>query len=128
MALVDALDYIPKTQAAYTKLLGFFTRLAPAIKASADANSGVWWLVMSQPGRSGNYFESSGSSMFVYALLKGIRMGYIDKATYLPTCTKAYDYLTKTFVVKESDGTAGWLGTVSVGSLGSNGTYAVSKT
>jgi len=61
--------------------------------------------------------------MFVYALLKGIRMGYIDRATYLPTCTKAYAYITKTFVVKETDGTAGWLGTVSVGSLGSNGTF-----
>lgn len=52
--------------------------------------------------------------MFTYALLKGIRLGYIDRTTYFDTAQKAYQSIVKTFVVQESDGTLGWTGTVSV--------------
>lgn len=59
---------------------------------------------MSQPGRSGNYIESSGTAMFIYAILKGIRMGYLDGATYLATATLAYEKMVAKFVTTASDG------------------------
>ncbi|KAG8793050.1 hypothetical protein FRC12_004052 [Ceratobasidium sp. 428] len=124
MSLVDVLEWIPSSNAGRATILSYFQRLAPALKNAADSSSGAWWLVMSQPGKSGNYIESSGSSMFVYALLKGIRLGFLDKATYFPVAEKAYKYIVKTFVVQESDGTLGFDGTVSVGSLSGNGDYA----
>lgn len=80
---------------------------------------------MSEPGKSKNYFESSGSSMFIYFLLKASRLGYIDKTTYVPVATKAYEYASDTWVTEESDGTLGWEGTVVVGSLDGNGTFEV---
>ncbi|KAG8959530.1 hypothetical protein FRC03_007871 [Tulasnella sp. 419] len=123
MSLVDVLDYFPASHSGRATLLTYTTRLAAAVKASADPASGIWWLVMSQPGRSGNRLESSASAMFVYSLLKAIRKGYIPKADYINVAKKAYDYLVANYVVKESDGTLGWLGTVQVGSLGSNGTF-----
>jgi len=127
MSLVDVLDYFPSSHSGRATLLGYLTRLAPKIAAAAEANSGIWWLVMSNPTRSGNRLESSASSMFVYAFLKAVRKGYLDGATYKPVAKKAYDYLVANYVVKETDGTLGWLGTVQVGSLGSNGSFQVSK-
>ncbi|CAE6414744.1 unnamed protein product [Rhizoctonia solani] len=123
MALVDVLDYFPQKHAGYKKIRGFLERLAPAIVNAADPVTGNWWLVMGYPNRAGNYIESSGSAMFVYSLLRGVRKGYLPKKNYVKTATKAYEYLAKTFVVPETNGTLSWNGTVSVGSLGSNGTY-----
>lgn len=63
--------------------------------------------------------------MFIYFLLKASRLGYIDKTTYVPVATKAYEYASDTWVTEESDGTLGWEGTVVVGSLDGNGTFEV---
>src|SRR4051812_22470435 len=77
MALVDGVEIFPTNTPGRTTLLNILQDLAPKIRDAADPTSGVWWLVITQPGRSGNYFESSGSAMFVYSLLKGVRLGYI---------------------------------------------------
>ena len=82
---------------------------------------------MSQPGREGNYFESSGSAMFVYALLKGVREGYIQDTDgmVVAAATKAYEYMVDNWVVNNGDGTMGWLNTVVVGSLDTDGSFNV---
>ncbi|KAF8741390.1 Glycosyl Hydrolase Family 88, partial [Rhizoctonia solani] len=123
MALVDVLDHFPQKHAGYKKIRGYLERLAPYIVDSADPVTGNWWLVMGYPNRARNYIESSGSAMFVYSLLRGVRKGYLPKKNYVKTATRAYEYLAKTFVVPETNGTLSWNGTVSVGSLGSNGTF-----
>jgi rhamnogalacturonyl hydrolase YesR len=125
MALVDTIQLVPSTQA--TKLKIILTSLVPPLVAAADPTAGVWWLVMSQPGRSGNYFESSGTAMFTYALLKGIRKGYINDSdgSILAAAKKAYKYMTDNWVVETGDGTFDWLNTASVGSLSGAGDYDV---
>lgn len=128
MALIDVLDYLPKTHSGYAKLLGYIQSLAVGVKASQGTNGG-WWLVMDEPypGMKGNYIESSGTAMFTAAFLKAIRLGYIDRATYLGTAQKAYSLMTTKFVAENgTQSTLNWEGTVSVGSLGSNGTFEVS--
>ena len=45
----------------------------------ADPATGMWYQVLDQPGREGNYLESTASAMFVYAMLKGVRLGYLPK-------------------------------------------------
>ncbi|RZK29151.1 MAG: glycoside hydrolase family 88 protein, partial [Hymenobacter sp.] len=91
-------------------------RLAPVLAKYQDAKTGTWSLVMGQEGRKGNYAEASGSSMFVYALAKGARMGYLDKK-YAAVAKKGYDGLVKSFVATEN-GALALNGTVSVGGLG----------
>jgi len=120
------LDYFPTNLPGRSQLLNHLKALAPALVASADPSTGVWWLVLSEPGRDGNYFESSGASMFIYALLKGIRKGYLKKSTFFPVAEKAYKYLSDTFVKVAANGTASWEGTVIVGSLSGNGSFEVS--
>ncbi|KAF8848156.1 putative unsaturated glucuronyl hydrolase [Acephala macrosclerotiorum] len=127
LAIVDVLDYLPSSHPGVGTLKTILDETMAGIKNAVDADSGLWWLVMSQPGRSGNYIESSGSAMFIYAMLKGIRMGYLDSATYLSTATSAYEKLIEKFVsVNETDGGLDWKGTVSVGSLSGKGDFDVS--
>lgn len=128
MALVDVLDFLPAGGKQAASLQSILKESAAAIKAAVDSagGSGLWWLVMSQPGKEGNYIESSGAAMFVYALLKGIRLGYLDSGVYLEVATKAYQEIVQRFVGVGADGGVDWSGTVSVGSLKGYGDYQVS--
>lgn len=126
IAIVDVLDYLPSTHAGAATLKEILATTAAGVKAAVDAESSLWWLVMSQPGREGNYIESSAAGMFVYALLKAVRLGYLDEATYLGVATAAYEALVERFVSEADDGGLDWAGTVSVGSLSGKGDYAVS--
>ncbi|RYO75348.1 hypothetical protein DL764_010518 [Monosporascus ibericus] len=129
MALVDTLELLPTTGtgSTYKKLLREkFQSLMDAIVAAVDPTTGAWWQVMDQPGREGNYIESSGSAMFAYSLLKGTRLGYLDRrqgSGAVRVATRAHKYLTKTFVVHEENQTLGYNGTVSVCSLNSTATF-----
>ena len=117
MGLVDVLDYFPENHPQRPMLIKALQRLAPAVARYQDPKTGTWSLVMGQETRKGNYAEASGSSMFVYALAKGVRMGYLDKK-YAAVARKGYDGILKTFVETGADGALAFNGTVSVGGLG----------
>lgn len=126
MALVDVLDYFPKSHPGHAKLLDWFITASAGVAAAQDTTGG-WWLVMNKPypGKPRNYIESSGSAMFVYAILKGVRKGYLG-SEYIAPMKKGYEYLAETFVAHNgTNGTVNWEGTVLVGSLGSNATFEV---
>lgn len=116
MALVDVLDYLPASSPHRAGLVRDLQRLAPVLAKYQDAQTGTWSLVMGHETEKGNYAEASGSSMFVYALAKGVRLGYLDKK-YAAVAHKGYDGLLKTFVATEN-GALALNGTVSVGGLG----------
>jgi unsaturated rhamnogalacturonyl hydrolase len=117
MALVDVLDYFPQNHPQRASLIKSVQRLAPVLAKYQDAKTGTWKLVMDQGERKGNYAEASGSSMFVYALAKGVRMGYLDKS-FAKIAQRGYAGLLKTFVATEPTGALAFNGTVSVGGLG----------
>lgn len=123
MALVDTIDILGEASAeddtplrVAAVLKAQLAALAPAVVRAADPTTGVWWLVMTQPGREGNYFESSGAAMFIYGFLRAVRKGYIADAdgSIVKAMKKAYDYAIKNWVVAKSDGTMDWMNTVSV--------------
>jgi len=118
MALVDVLDYFPQNHPERPNLIKYAQRLAPVLAKYQDVKTGTWSLVVDQGSRQGNYAEASGSSMFVYFLQKGVRMGYLDKK-YGQVARKGYDGLLKSFVTEEN-GALALNGTVSVGGLGGN--------
>lgn len=128
VALLEVLDFFPKTHAGYSKIMGYYTSLAAALKKAQDT-SGGWWLVMDQPypGQPGNYIESSATAMFTYGWLKGIRLGYIKASDYEAPANKAYTLMTERFVARNgTGGTLNWEGTVVIGSLSGNASYEVS--
>lgn len=117
MALVEVLDYFPTNNPERTKLIKYLQRLAPVLVKYQDQKSGVWYQMTALGSKKGNYLEASGSSMFVYALAKGVRMGYLPKS-YLAPAKKGYAGILKEFIEKESDGSLAIQKTVSVGGLG----------
>lgn len=127
MALVDVLDYVPADHPQRAKLVGYLQRLAPVVARYQDTRSGLWYQVMDKGAEKGNYLEASASCMFVYALAKGARLGYLP-ASFAQNARNGYAGIVKTFVVAETDGTLSLNGTVSVGGLGGNpyrdGSYA----
>jgi rhamnogalacturonyl hydrolase YesR len=126
LSLWETLQVFPESHEGHSRLLGYFTTLAAALKTAQD-EAGGWWLIMSAPypGAKGNYIESSATAMFTLGWFRGIRSGLLEASEYLDAAKKGYDLLVNDFVVENSDGTLDWEGTVSVGSLGSNGTYEV---
>lgn len=132
MALVDTLELLPQNVTKYSglrsRLLDMTQTLAGPLIRSVDPTTGGWWQVLDQPGRAGNYIESSGSAMLSYTLLKSARLGYLTGQLALDAKMvgkRAQNFLANTFVVRESNGTLGYNGTVSVCSLNSTATYEV---
>jgi unsaturated rhamnogalacturonyl hydrolase len=76
MALVDVLEIDPDPARRAT-LASLLRSLAGAVVRAQD-ESGLWWQVLDQHDRPGNYLEQSASSMFAYALAKGARLGHLD--------------------------------------------------
>lgn len=126
MALVDTLDWFPRDHPERAELIAALNRTAAAIVHYQDPKSGLWWQVMDQGGRKGNYFEASASCMFVYALAKGVRMGYLTQSDEA-SARRGWEGIQKQFVTTGPDGSMVLNGTVSVGGLGGkpyrSGTY-----
>ena len=80
MALVDVLDFFPVSHPRRQEIVDVLNRLATAVTAVQDKETGLWYQVLDQGTRKGNYRESSASCMFVYALAKSVRKGYIHPA------------------------------------------------
>lgn len=89
MALVDALDFFPEDHPWRGKLIAILQRQVEAIDKVQDPASGVWWQVLDQGNREGNYLEATCSTMFTYSILKGVRKGYLDQK-YLGTASLGY--------------------------------------
>jgi len=126
VALVDVLDYFPKEHPQRGDLIAILNRYVEAAARVQHPGSNVWYQVLDQVDREGNYPEASASSMFVYTMLKGSRLGYIP-AKFKTIGLKGYDGLIKEFIVKGEDGHYHLNGTVMVSGLGGNpyrdGTY-----
>ncbi|HEU5365313.1 MAG TPA: glycoside hydrolase family 88 protein, partial [Hanamia sp.] len=125
MGLVDALPYFPKDHPQRKELIDILNRFAAAVTKAQDHKTGLWWDVLNYPNRKGNYPEASASCMFVYALAKGVRLGFLP-ASYLSVAKKGYSGIIKNFITNDN-GQINLEGTVSVSGLGGkpyrNGSY-----
>lgn len=102
MAVVDALDYMPEDHPGRDQIVEMARKLAEGIVRYQD-ETGVWYQVVDQGDREGNYLESSASSMFTYFLLKGVDKGYLDPK-YREIGIKAYEGLLEEFIREDEDG------------------------
>jgi unsaturated rhamnogalacturonyl hydrolase len=119
MSLVDVLDYFPKDHPKRDEILRVTKKMASAIVQYQDAESGLWWQVLDQGGREGNYLESSASSMFVYFLAKAAKKGYIDQK-YIEDAKEGYQGILDKFIKVDDAGQVTITDAVSVSGLGGN--------
>ncbi|MBD1426208.1 glycoside hydrolase family 88/105 protein [Sphingobacterium arenae] len=116
-ALVDVLEYFPEDHPKRDTLLAILNRFVEAVAKVQHPSNGVWYQVVDKASQEGNYPEASASSMFVYTMLKGSRLGYISPK-YRTIGKKGYEGLIKQFIEKGDDGYYHLNGTVMVSGLG----------
>jgi rhamnogalacturonyl hydrolase YesR len=90
MACVDVLDFLPTNHPARKEIIAELKKVSAGIVKWQDADTGLWWQVMDQGKRDGNYLEATASAMFVYALAKGVNHGYLAR-DYVPAIIKGYN-------------------------------------
>jgi unsaturated rhamnogalacturonyl hydrolase len=117
MALPDVLDHLPAEHPKQDTILSIFQTTISAVAAVQDQATGVWYQVLDQGDREGNYLEASASCMFVYAIAKGVRRGYIDP-TYLDVAERGYAGILEQFIRVDDAGLVNLDGICAVGGLG----------
>jgi unsaturated rhamnogalacturonyl hydrolase len=119
MALLDVLELFPKDHPRRKELIDILGREASAIEKYQDAKSGVWWDIIDLGSKEKDYLESSASAMFVYALARGVREGYLPDR-YIKVAARGWHGIKKEFIKTNAIGDTDWEGTVSVSGLGGN--------
>jgi len=104
MALVDVLDYLPLNHPGRDSVIHILNRVSTALLNVRDENTGLWYQVLDQGGREGNYIEASGSAMFIYAFAKGAKKEYLDPK-YRSIAEESLDSLMQNLVITGTDGT-----------------------
>ncbi len=82
MALIDTVAVMPdQFQEQKDKLCSIYKELIDSMLKFQDP-SGMWYQVVDQGGKEGNYLETSGSAIFAYSIMKSVRMGILDKSYF----------------------------------------------
>lgn len=91
LGLALTLSEMPKDHPAYASMLTSFRQHMSALSRFQDEN-GMWRNVIDRPGA---YPEYSATAMIATAILRGIRRGWLDRATYQPLVDKAWNAISR---------------------------------
>jgi len=116
ISLVDNIDYIDDEDAR-KKLIEIFAEAIEGISQYADSETGMYYQVVDQGARESNYLETSGSSMIAYAMMKGARLGVIDKK-YSEMGKKTFDGICNKYLSVNDEGDLNLGGICLVAGLG----------
>lgn len=90
LIMVETLEIFPKTHSQYKKLVSITQELMQGLKNCQDPVTGLWYQVVDKGDQPGNWQETSGSGMFVYALQRAIELGIIPAGEYKNCVGKGY--------------------------------------
>ncbi|MCD8040856.1 MAG: glycoside hydrolase family 88 protein [Clostridia bacterium] len=79
VGLVDAISYFEGADGLKAQLIAIFKDTIEGLEQYIDKDKHMFYQVVDQGGREGNYVETSGSAMIAYAMMKGARLGFVDK-------------------------------------------------
>ncbi len=123
MAIVDVLEVMPKDHPERPAVIKILRDFSEAIQKYQDPATKMWYQVTDvMDTRPGNYLESSGSIMFIYAWKKGADNGWLP-ASYKKKALDTYNAFIKRFVKENEDGTISVTDAVSVSGLGGSPRY-----
>lgn len=89
--MTEVLRSIPKNNPYRAKIMkGYKSMMAALLKYQAP--DGMWRQLIDDPGA---WEETSGTGMFTFAFITGVKEGWLDKATYGPAARKAWLALIK---------------------------------
>lgn len=103
MGIVDVLEYLPEDHPQRAYILTILEHLIEAVEKVQDAESGLWYQVLDQGGREGNYLEASASCMLVYSIARAVNEGYLD-SKYRKIAKKGYEGILQQLIEVGQDG------------------------
>lgn len=104
-ALARTLEDTPKSDPHYQEYLQDYKDLLSAL-VPIQREDGFWNVSLHDPTNFGGK-EMTGTALFVYGMAYGINNNLIDKKTYLPVITKAWNAIVKDSV--QPNGFLGWV-------------------
>lgn len=119
MALVDVLDYLPKDHPGHKRLVTYLNEFSEALLKVQDQETKLWYQVLDQGGREGNYLEATGSSMFAYTFAKGANEGYLPKS-FLTVAANVHKGIVNKLITVDEEGVVNLNQCCAVAGLGGN--------
>ena len=104
-ALARTLMMLPKTDAHYAEYLQDFKDMSTAL-LKLQREDGFWNVSLHDPTHFGGK-ETSGTALFAYGFAWGVNNGLLDKKTFKPVITKAWNAMVKD--VLHSNGMLGFV-------------------
>ena len=101
VGMTELLKVLPKENIYYSRILDGYKKMMTSLK-EFQGGDGMWNQLIDKP----NFWpETSGSAMFSYAIITGVKKGWLDKVTFEPVARKAWlslaSYLSEEGDVKE---------------------------
>lgn len=103
MALVDVLENFPEDHPERKDLLEILNETSEALLKVRDTETELWYQVLDEGGKEGNYIEGSGSAMFTYAFAKGVNKGYLPEK-YVAIAEASFDGMLEVLIEKDEEG------------------------
>jgi unsaturated rhamnogalacturonyl hydrolase len=103
MAIVDTLDYLPASHPQRQPIIDTLVGLISSLGKVQDKATGLWFQILDLGSRAGNYLEASCSCMFVYAIAKAVRLGWIDHS-FSQMAQHAYQGILDHLVAEQAGG------------------------
>ena len=90
--MAEILKDLPPTHAHYQTIkTGYANMMAGLLPYQLE--SGLWAQVIDMPDDPANWGETSGTAMFTYAMISGVKLGILDAEIYMPAIDKAWQGL-----------------------------------
>ncbi|GAA2409163.1 hypothetical protein GCM10010404_78880 [Nonomuraea africana] len=90
MAAVEILEIIPADHPRRQALIDMLRQLVPAYARWQDPATGRWFQIVTEPGDSANWTETSCSAMYTYTISRSVERGYVD-ASYQVNAERGYE-------------------------------------
>ncbi len=103
MAILDILDCLPEDQPDRGELIAILQNVCDALLKVRDPETGLWFQVLDQGGREGNYIEGSGSAMFAYVFAKGAHKGFLDQK-FLAVADSSFSNIVRHLITVDEKG------------------------
>lgn len=102
MALIDTMEIMPEhLHGEKAELHRVYQELIDAMLPYQEQESGMWYQVVNRGGIAPNYLETSGSAIFAYAIMKSVRLGFLDE-TYFAYGKKAFDGICEKYLSEKN--------------------------
>ena len=83
MALIDTMEIMPESLSKEkARLNAIYKELIDSMLPYQDEETGMWYQVVNRGGIKPNYLETSGSAIFAYAIMKSVRLGFLDESYF----------------------------------------------